>query len=184
MLVRCEHCGSALPEKATICHKCGNTRTPFAPPPISFNSLLTTSSFSCIISLDMFLSLLSNVCVATPFYQRFRNMSILLPEFLEFAENIIPYPSSSPSYTRSLVISIHAPARGATAKTHNRSLDQLSVFALFVILARRSDSKPPGKATNQRRSSHIPCADLSGSFCMGRVGAMSSDQERLSRLDG
>ena len=57
-------------------------------------------------------------------------------------------------------------------------------FALFVILARRSDSKPPGKATNQRRSSHIPCADLSGSFCMGRVGAMSSDQERLSRLDG
>lgn len=34
MLVRCEHCGSALPEEATKCFVCGNEHKPFVPPPI------------------------------------------------------------------------------------------------------------------------------------------------------
>ena len=46
----------------------------------SFNSFLTTSSFSCIISLDMFLISFRMFVVVTSFYQSFRNMSILLPE--------------------------------------------------------------------------------------------------------
>ena len=46
----------------------------------SFNSLLTTSSFSCIIFLDIFQISLRMFVVVTSFYQSFRNMSILLPE--------------------------------------------------------------------------------------------------------
>lgn len=34
MLVRCEHCGSALPQEASKCYKCGNRHQPFVPPPI------------------------------------------------------------------------------------------------------------------------------------------------------
>lgn len=34
MLVRCEHCGSALPKEATKCFVCGNEHKPFVPPPI------------------------------------------------------------------------------------------------------------------------------------------------------
>ena len=32
MLVRCEHCGSALPDDATKCFVCGNRHTPLPPP--------------------------------------------------------------------------------------------------------------------------------------------------------
>lgn len=34
MLVRCEHCGSVLPDDATKCFACGNKHQSFVPPPI------------------------------------------------------------------------------------------------------------------------------------------------------
>ncbi len=39
MLVRCEHCGSALPEEATKCFVCGNKHEKFVPPPIPISDL-------------------------------------------------------------------------------------------------------------------------------------------------
>ena len=48
----------------------------------SFNSFLTTSSFSCIISLDMFLISFRMFVVVTSFYQSFLSMSIFLGSFL------------------------------------------------------------------------------------------------------
>ncbi len=39
MLVRCEHCGSVLPDDATKCFACGNKHQSFVPPPIPFEAL-------------------------------------------------------------------------------------------------------------------------------------------------
>ena len=50
--------------------------------PANLYSFLTTSSFSCIISLDMFLISFRMFVVVTSFYQSFLSMSIFLGSFL------------------------------------------------------------------------------------------------------